>query len=204
MTASSVNDGGSGGTWSCGAREQLVIQLSWSAAMHFTKLQMKRKNSVACSVLAVWYMAPVVAYREVSWVFVCLNGTMVILWLEISAFNSSIVYLYFLQALIDRPDEIRRTINFKRLVITDYKVDIPRLAKKAVLKKALEDADVFGKFAASNWGKKIAKREAKASLNDFERHVAAVKKMKRSAKVRSAFNKLKKSAQIDLNIMFMM
>eukprot|EP00890_Picochlorum_soloecismus_P005604 jgi/Picsp_1/6044/NSC_03398-R1_ribosomal protein l14 component of cytosolic 80s ribosome and 60s large subunit len=98
------------------------------------------------------------------------------------------------RALIDRPDEIRRTINFKRLAITDYKVDIPRLAKKSVLKKALEDADVFGKFAASNWGEKIAKREAKASLNDFERHVAAVKKMKRSAKVRSAFNKLKKSA----------
>jgi large subunit ribosomal protein L14e len=102
--------------------------------------------------------------------------------------------LIFLQALVDRPDEIRRTINFKRLVITDFKVDIPRLAKKSVLKKALEDADVFGKFAASNWGKKIAKREAKASLNDFERHAAAVKKMKRSAKVRSAFNKLKKSA----------
>lgn len=30
--------------------------------------------------------------------------------------------------------------NFKRLAITDLKVEIPRLAKKSVLKKALEDA----------------------------------------------------------------
>ena len=43
------------------------------------------------------------------------------------------------QALVDRPDEVRRVENFKRLAITDLKVDIPRLAKKAVLKKALEE-----------------------------------------------------------------
>ncbi len=85
-------------------------------------------------------------------------------------------------------------MNFKRLVITDFKVDIPRLAKKAVLKKALEESDVFAKFASSSWGQKIAKREAKANMTDFDRHVAAVNKMKRSAKVRRAFNKLKKSA----------
>ena len=42
------------------------------------------------------------------------------------------------QALVDRPEEIRRVINFKRLAITDLKVDIPRLAKKKVLKEALE------------------------------------------------------------------
>lgn len=104
------------------------------------------------------------------------------------------LYCFMSQALIDRPDEIRRTINFKRLALTDFKVDIPRLAKKAVLKKAIEEADVFGKFAASHWGQKLAKRETKANLNDFERHMAAVNKMKRSAKVRRAFNKLKKSA----------
>jgi large subunit ribosomal protein L14e len=85
-------------------------------------------------------------------------------------------------------------MNFKRLVVTDFKVDIPRLAKKATLKKALEESDVFAKFAASNWGQKLARREAKANMTDFDRHVAAVNKMKRSATVRRAFNKLKKSA----------
>ena len=41
---------------------------------------------------------------------------------------------------MDRPDEVRRVVNFKRLVLTDFKVDIPRLAKKRVLKEALEQS----------------------------------------------------------------
>ena len=44
-----------------------------------------------------------------------------------------------MQALIDRPDETRRVINFKRLALTDIKIDIPRLAKKTVLKNAYTD-----------------------------------------------------------------
>ena len=43
-----------------------------------------------------------------------------------------------MQALIDRPDETRRVINFKRLALTDLKIDIPRIAKKKVLKEAYE------------------------------------------------------------------
>jgi len=100
-----------------------------------------------------------------------------------------------MQALIDRPDEVRRVENFKRLAITDYKIDIPRLAKKSVLKKALEDNDVFAKFAASSWGQKLAKRDAKAAQTDLDRYKTAVAKIKRSAKVRRAFNKLKKAAK---------
>ena len=44
------------------------------------------------------------------------------------------------QALVDFPGQTRRVVSFKRLALTDYTVDIPRLAKKAVLKKALEEA----------------------------------------------------------------
>ena len=44
------------------------------------------------------------------------------------------------QALVDRPDEVRRPINFKRLALTDYKLDIPRQAKKTVLSKALDES----------------------------------------------------------------
>ena len=100
-----------------------------------------------------------------------------------------------LQALIDRPDEARSVINFKRLTITDFKVDIPRCAKKTVLKKAIEDSDVFNKFAASGWGQKIAKREAKAAQTDLDRYKSTVAKIKRSAVVRRTVNKLKKAAK---------
>ncbi len=41
---------------------------------------------------------------------------------------------------MDAPGEVRRTVPFKRLALTDLKVNIPRLAKKSVLTKALEDA----------------------------------------------------------------
>ena len=44
------------------------------------------------------------------------------------------------QALVDRPDEVRRMVNFKRMVLTDFKIDIPRLAKKKVLTAALEES----------------------------------------------------------------
>ena len=41
---------------------------------------------------------------------------------------------------MDRPGEVRRVINFKRLALTDIKLDIPRLAKKKVLSEALSTA----------------------------------------------------------------
>jgi len=37
------------------------------------------------------------------------------------------------QALVDAPGRARDVVNFKRLALTDYKVDIPRLASKKVL-----------------------------------------------------------------------
>lgn len=45
-----------------------------------------------------------------------------------------------LQALVDRPDEVRKVLSFKRMALTDFKLDIPRLVKKTLLKKALSDA----------------------------------------------------------------
>lgn len=42
------------------------------------------------------------------------------------------------QALIDRPDGVRKVENFKRLQLTTYKLEIPKLAKKKALKAALE------------------------------------------------------------------
>lgn len=46
--------------------------------------------------------------------------------------------------------------------------------------------DVFKKFESSAWGKKLAKREAKANATDFERYQAAVARKKRSEAVKKA------------------
>ena len=55
-------------------------------------------------------------------------------------------------------------------------------------------AEIEKKFGASSWGKKLESRRKKSSLTDFERYQAAVAKSKKSAAVRTAFNKLKKQA----------
>jgi large subunit ribosomal protein L14e len=34
---------------------------------------------------------------------------------------------------VDAPDQARRVINFKRLALTDLKIDLPRLAPKKVV-----------------------------------------------------------------------
>ena len=46
---------------------------------------------------------------------------------------------YIYRALVDAPDMIRKVTNFKRLSVTDFKVDIPRLASKKVLTAKLAE-----------------------------------------------------------------
>lgn len=56
-------------------------------------------------------------------------------------------------------------------------------------------ADTMAKFAASSWGKKLAKQDAKASMNDFDRFKATAAKVKKARAVRKVFNQLKKASQ---------
>ena len=99
------------------------------------------------------------------------------------------------RALVDRPDETRHVISLKRLALTDFKIDIPRLAKKSVLAAKLKETGVFAKFAGSAWGKKLAARSAKAATSDFDRHKAMVVKCKRSRAIRLAVHAMKKGAK---------
>ncbi len=49
-----------------------------------------------------------------------------------------------LQALVDAPGQARRVVNFKRLALTDLKIDIPRLAaKKVVVAKFAEAGETL-------------------------------------------------------------
>lgn len=48
------------------------------------------------------------------------------------------------QALVDAPDRVRGVVNFKRLTLTDYKIDIPRLAPKKVLTAEYTKAGEWG------------------------------------------------------------
>merc|ERR1712137_1367137 len=83
------------------------------------------------------------------------------------------------RALVDHPDQLRRVESFKRLSLTDFKCEIPRMAKKKVLKKALEESEILGKFAASSWGKKLQGQADKANMSDFDRYKASWQRRRR-------------------------
>ena len=56
-------------------------------------------------------------------------------------------------------------------------------------------ADIAGKFAASSWGKKIAKQAAKKNLNDFDRFKVMVARVKKSSILKREIAKVKKTTK---------
>lgn len=50
------------------------------------------------------------------------------------------ISLFYLQALVDAPDMVRGQMNFKRLTLTDIKIDIKRVPNKKTLIAALDAA----------------------------------------------------------------
>mmetsp|Transcript_1628 Transcript_1628/g.4335 ORF Transcript_1628/g.4335 Transcript_1628/m.4335 type:complete len:141 (-) Transcript_1628:180-602(-) len=98
------------------------------------------------------------------------------------------------RALVDAPGQARRVVNFKRLALTDIKIELPRMAAKKVVVAKFAEADVLKKFAASAWGRKVAKQTAQAATTDFDRFKAAVAKAKKARVVRKVLSTLKKSA----------
>lgn len=62
------------------------------------------------------------------------------------------VHVGAVQALIDAPTETRHVENFKRLTLTDFKLDIPRLAnKKTLTAKWTEAGELQQPTTAPTW-----------------------------------------------------
>ncbi|KAL6563801.1 60S ribosomal protein L14B [Orobanche gracilis] len=95
-------------------------------------------------------------------------------------------------ALVDAPDMVRSQMNFKRLSLTDIKIDIKRVPKKKALIAAMEAADVKGKWEKSSWGRKLIVQKRRAALNDFDRFKLMLAKIKKAGVVRQELAKLKK------------
>ncbi|GJS96703.1 TMV resistance protein N [Tanacetum coccineum] len=82
------------------------------------------------------------------------------------------------RVLVDAPDMVRGQMNFKRLTLTDIKIDIKRVPNKKTLVAALEAADVKNKWESSSWGRKLIVQKKRASLNDFDRFKIMLAKIK--------------------------
>ncbi|MCL7030565.1 hypothetical protein MKW94_025211 [Papaver nudicaule] len=83
------------------------------------------------------------------------------------------------RALVDAPDMEKSQMNFKRLSLTDIKIDIGRIPKNKVLIDAMEAADVKKNWESSSWGRKLIVQKKRASLNDFDRFKVMLAKIKR-------------------------
>ncbi|KZV21498.1 hypothetical protein F511_08263 [Dorcoceras hygrometricum] len=82
------------------------------------------------------------------------------------------------RALVDAPGIVRSQMNFKRLSLTDIKIDIKRVPKKKTLIAAMEAADVKNKWESSSWGRKLIVQKRRAALNDFDRFKLMLAKIK--------------------------
>ncbi|KAF8015845.1 hypothetical protein BT93_H1404 [Corymbia citriodora subsp. variegata] len=89
---------------------------------------------------------------------------------------------------------VRSQMNFKRLSLTDIKIDIKRVPRKSALIKAMQEADVQGKWDKSSWGRKLIVQKKRASLNDFDRFKLMLAKIKRGGLIRQELAKLKKES----------
>lgn len=86
----------------------------------------------------------------------------------------------------------RQVINVKRIALTNICLEgIKRGAPAEQVKKAYEDADVDAKFAASSWGRKLARKEKRKNLDDFGRFRVMVARMKKSKAINAELEKLK-------------
>ena len=86
------------------------------------------------------------------------------------------------RALIDGPKNgvRRQEISLKRLTLTDFKLDIHRGIHKDALIKAIDSFGLENKLKETSYAKKIARREKRASLNDFERYKVMRLRQKRT------------------------
>ncbi|KAL8055234.1 hypothetical protein ABFX02_04G043700 [Erythranthe guttata] len=91
---------------------------------------------------------------------------------------------------------VRGQMNFKRLSLTDIKIDIKRVPNKKTLIAAMEAADVKGKWEKSSWGRKLIVQKRRAALNDFDRFKLMLAKIKKAGVVRQELAKLKKEIAV--------
>ena len=90
----------------------------------------------------------------------------------------------------------RQELSLRRVTLTDEKLNIKRGAKREEVFKALEDYKLDDKFKKSNYAKKLAIREKRANLTDFDRFKVMRLRQKRAVLRHAATKRLKKRKEV--------
>lgn len=75
------------------------------------------------------------------------------------------------QALIDGPctGVRRQAMNFNKLWLTDFKINVSQSAREKQVKKRFIEGDILAKWEKTSWAKKIAMKKRRKTLTDFDR-----------------------------------
>ncbi|KAG0683457.1 hypothetical protein C6P40_000093 [Pichia californica] len=94
------------------------------------------------------------------------------------------------RVLIDGPSVARQSISLGRVVLTPLVLEtLPRGAKTGIVTKKWAAAEIDAKWEKTSWAKKIAQRERRSQLSDFERFQVLVLKKQRNFAVKKALAK---------------
>ncbi|ODV97758.1 hypothetical protein PACTADRAFT_83180 [Pachysolen tannophilus NRRL Y-2460] len=96
------------------------------------------------------------------------------------------------RVLIDGPTTgvARQVYSLARLVLTPLVLEnLPRGSRSSTVAKKFTAAEIANKWAQTSWAKKIAQRERRRELTDFERFQVLVLKKQRKFAVKKAVAK---------------
>eukprot|EP01083_Nonionella_stella_P087558 243647_1 len=99
------------------------------------------------------------------------------------------------KCLVEGPEEItgvkRQMMPYKRIALTDLKVNIQRNARAKTLKAAWKEADTVAQWDGSSWAKKLESKKKRAALSDFDRFKVMVAKKQKSRIIAQKMKELK-------------
>lgn len=93
------------------------------------------------------------------------------------------------RVLIDGPKIARQAISLARVTLTPLVIKVPKGARTGTVHKRWAASGVDAKWAATSWAKKLASRQRRAELLDFERFQVMVLKKQRRYNVKKALAK---------------
>ncbi|XP_063951474.1 large ribosomal subunit protein eL14-like isoform X2 [Lytechinus pictus] len=99
------------------------------------------------------------------------------------------------RALIDGPlsGVKRQGMRFKQLHLTDFVIGIPHSARNSTVRKAWEKENITTKWEETIWAKKLAAKQRRKQMTDFDRYKLMRAKQKRNSILTREMAKLKKA-----------
>lgn len=100
------------------------------------------------------------------------------------------------RVLVDGPctGVARKAMSLKQLHLTKFKLNFSFGARTGVIKKIWEKEDINKQWAETTWAKKIANREKRATLTDFDRFKLMKAKQARNRMIALEMGRLRVSA----------